>query len=177
MFARGCSELRNWSPLFFEGNMKTQAVVSLVMIACCAIVFSSGCEDGQVAGPGGNAQDDSPSGMIQRIDKHGEEIMAGQSKAEARDWLKVPSHLIFKEDSKQIAQIVEDFYAAGAQQVLIGDIESHDGKDFAGAVLVVLPQDAAGRAKLFEVGNRAAPVFQEDPITDQGQKYLYYTLD
>ncbi|HEX3624269.1 MAG TPA: hypothetical protein VH280_02480 [Verrucomicrobiae bacterium] len=45
------------------------------------------------------------------------------------------------------------------------------------ALLIVLPKDAAARAKLFQVGSRADTDYQSDPTTDQGQKYLYYSLD
>jgi hypothetical protein len=36
--------------------------------------------------------------------------------------------------------------------------------------------DATARAKLFEIVTRAAHVFQNDPVSDGGQKYLYYFL-
>jgi hypothetical protein len=72
---------------------------------------------------------------------------------------------------------VEEFYGAGATQVLIADIEEHDGTQYGEALLIVLPKEAGARAKLFEVGARADTAYQNDPVTDKGQKYLYYSLD
>jgi hypothetical protein len=71
--------------------------------------------------------------------------------------MKQPSHVIFKADPKEVAKFVEEFYGAGATQVLIADIEEHEGKQFGGGLLVVLPKDADARVKLFEIGSRARP--------------------
>jgi hypothetical protein len=115
--------------------------------------------------------------MIERIDKHGDEALAGDKKAEAREWLKSENHVLFKGARKQLAQFIEDFYNAGAPQVWIVDLEEHDGKQYGGALLVVLPSDATARAKLFQVNERASLAYKEDLIVDRGQKYLYYGLD
>lgn len=115
--------------------------------------------------------------LVSAIDKHGDEIMQSTTKAEAREWMKETNHVFFKEEPKQVAQYVEDFYQAGAVQVLIADIEEENGVQYGGALLIVLPKDAAARAKLFEIGSRADTDFQEDPVSDEGQKYLYYSLD
>ena len=125
----------------------------------------------------GDSDDDSQGSLVTKIDKHGEEIMAGTTKAEAREWMKQPKHVFFKADPKQVAQFVEDFYQAGAEQVLIADIEEHDGVQYGESLLVVLPKDKAARAKLFLVESRADTAFEDDPVTDQGQKYLYNSLD
>jgi hypothetical protein len=111
------------------------------------------------------------------IDRHGEEIMASSTKAEAREWMKQPKHVFFKQDSKVMAQFVEDFYQAGAVQVFIGDIEDHDGTQYGESLLVVLPKDSAARVKLFQVEDRANTQFQDDPVSDKGQKYLWNSLD
>src|ERR1043165_8477411 len=72
--------------------------------------------------------DDSPRGSLEtRVDHHGDEIMASKLKAEARAWMKQSKHVFFKADAKQVAQFVEDFYAAGAPQVFIADIEEEEG--------------------------------------------------
>ena len=68
-------------------------------------------------------------------------------------------------------------FGAGAEQVLIADIEVQDGTEYGEALLVVLPKDAAARAKVFEVNTRAETTFENDGVTDKGQKYLYYSLD
>jgi hypothetical protein len=110
-----------------------------------------------------------------RMEKHGDDIMASPDKQEARQWLKNPNHLFFKADAKVVSQFVEDFYNAGATQVLFADIDNEQGVQYCGSILVVLPSDNAAREKLFEVGMRADICFGEDPVIDDGQKYLYYT--
>jgi hypothetical protein len=117
--------------------------------------------------------------LVVAVDKHGDEIMQSTAKAEAREWMQAANtnHVFFKADAKQVAQYVDDFYKAGATQVLIADIEEEQGFQYGEALLVVLPKDPAARAKLFEVGSRADTDFQNDSVSDQGQKYLYYSLD
>ncbi len=132
----------------------------------------AGC--GKITGGGSGMAADS---LEARVDKHCEEIMASGKKAEAREWMKSPSHIFFKEDPKQVAGFVEEFYNAGATQVFIVDTEEHDGKEFAGGMMLVLPKDPAVRAKLFAVGAKVEVAVQDDPVTDKGQKYLLYTFD
>lgn len=117
--------------------------------------------------------------LVAAIDKHGDEIMQSTTKAEAREWMQAAytNHVFFKADAKQVAQYVDDFYQAGATQVLIVDIEEEQGFQYGEALLVVLPKDQAARTKLFQVGSRADTDFQNDSVSDQGQKYLYYSLD
>jgi len=126
---------------------------------------------------GSGSEEQAQVSLEARVDKHGEEIMSSSAKSEARQWMKQPSHVFFKADPKEIAQFVKQFYGAGATQVLIADIEEHDGKQFGGALLVVLPADKSARAELFEIGARAGESFQSDPVSDKGQKYLYYSFD
>ena len=103
--------------------------------------------------------------------------MASPGKAEAREWLKQRAHGFFKTDRRDVAGFVEEFYNAGATQVLIGDIEEDQSAQLGQSILVVLPKEASARAKLFEIGLRAEDAFQCDHISDKGQKYLYYSLD
>jgi hypothetical protein len=120
---------------------------------------------------------DGKGSLEARVDHHGDDVMASKLKAEARAWMKQPKHVFFKADAKQVAQFVEDFYAAGAAQVLICDIEEEEGAQYGEGLLVVLPEEKDARAKVFAVSARAEAVYQEDPVTDKGQKYLYYSLD
>jgi hypothetical protein len=76
-----------------------------------------------------------------------------------------------------VAQFVEEFYDAGAMQVFIADIAEQGGNQYGESLLVVLPKDANTRGKLFEIGARAETAFQDDAVSDKGQKYLYYSLD
>ena len=72
---------------------------------------------------------------------------------------------------------VEEFYDAGAKEVLIGDIEEDQSAQLGQSLLIVLPKEASARAKLFEIGSRAEDAFQCDHVSDKGQKFLYYSLD
>lgn len=157
--------------------MKNKITKLLTGSALILAALFIGCSKQQSATSAGGEPEDALGSIDERVDKHGDEIMASTTKGEAREWMKQPSHIFFKENPKDVAKFVEDFYAAGATQVLIGDVEEHDGKQFAGCLLVVLPTDAAARAKLFEVGARADTAFQNDPISDKKQKYLYYAFD
>jgi hypothetical protein len=155
----------------------------LFIASLLTLIPFAGCGKQSASSSGGSSSSDQGDGDVSdqpvevRVDHHGDEIMASDKKYEAREWMKDPNHVFFKEDKKQVSQYIEDFYSAGATQVVIGDTEEHDGTTYAGAVLVVLPTDSAARAKLFEINSKVGPFFQEDPVTDKGQKYLYYTPD
>jgi hypothetical protein len=140
-------------------------------LAACALM--PGCSKDNSA----SASDDSDDSLITRIDQHGEEILASSAKAEAREWMKRPAHIFFKADPKQVGRFVEEFYGRWAKKVLIGDIEVRDGTEYGESLLVVLPKDAATRVKIFEVNTRAESAFENDEVSDKGQKYLYYSLD
>jgi hypothetical protein len=144
-----------------------------------AVFFSLGCEDQPAGAPAAGGAGVGEAPLEQRIEKAGDEIMASDKKAEAREWLKDDNHVLFKfhGGKKKLTELVDEFYAAGAEKVYIGNIESEAGKDFGGTALVVLPKDATNRSKLFEIDKRVGPEFQEDPVTDKGQKYLYYSFD
>jgi hypothetical protein len=142
-----------------------------------ALALASGC--GKSASTTGSDDSDgsSKNDLIAKIDTHGDEIVASNTKGEAREWMKGAKHVFFKADPKVVAQFVEDFYQAGAAQVYIADVETEEGNDYGESLLVVLPKDPAARAKLFQVEARADTTFDDDPVPDKGQKYLYNGLD
>jgi hypothetical protein len=160
---------------FCEGTMNISSLRFFGLALCVTLL--AGCEEQQAAGPNGDAKAEEQAASNATIDKHGDEALAGQNKGEAREWLKDASHIFFKGDRKQIAQFIEDFYSAGATQVYIVDTEKHNGSTYGGAILVVLPQDSGARAKIFAKDKNVARVFDEDSVTDQGQKYLYHAFD
>jgi hypothetical protein len=141
------------------------------------LVSLVGCYAEQAALPDGGAQIQDAENQTKVTDKHGDEALAGQSKREAREWLKDASHIFFKGDRKKIAQFIEDFYSAGATQVYIVDTETHNDSVYGGAILVVLPQDAAARAKIFAMDKGVAQAFDEDAVKDEAQKYLCHAFD
>ena len=149
--------------------MKT-ALSSLLALAVLLLAAGCGKSDSGNAGP-------SSDSLEARVDRHGDRVMASANKAEARQWMKEAKHVFFKSDRKLIGQYVDEFYNAGATQVLIADIEEEAGNEYGEGLLVVLPQDAAARAKIFEVNSRAEIAFDNDAVADRGQKYLYYSLD
>lgn len=153
--------------------MKNAFTASLLI----ALAMTVGCSKSESTAAGDDSDGDSHGSLIAKIDKHGDEIMASSTKAEAREWMKQPKHVFFKADPKQVAQFVEEFYQAGAAQVYIADIEEEEGNFYGEGLLVVLPKDAAARAKLFEIESRADTVYQDDTVPDKGQKYLYNGLD
>jgi hypothetical protein len=159
--------------------MKTKLTRWLAGVMLLALALGSGCHKaGSSTSANGDDSDDSSGGSMEaRMDHHGDEVMASDTKAEARNWMKRPRHVFFKADAKQVGQFVEDFYGAGATQVWICDVEEHEGTYYGEGLLVVLPKDKDARAKLFEIGSRADTAYQNDPTTDKGQKYLYYSLD
>ena len=126
---------------------------------------------------GRGAQIEDAENQTKVTDKHCDEALAGQNKGEAREWLQDAKHVFFKSDRKKIAQFIEDFYLAGATQVYIVDTEQHDAIVYGGALLVVLPKDAAARAKIFTMDQGVAQAFDEDAVKDEGQKYLYHAFD
>jgi hypothetical protein len=160
-----------------EPKMKDKIETLLTSSTLVVFLLVGGC--GKQSSTTESTDPDAPSqeALIAKVDKHGDEVMASTARAEAREWMKQPKHIFFKADPKEVAGFVEEFYGAGATQVLIVDIEEDTGNQYGESLLVVLPKDATVRAKLFEIGSRADTAFQEDPVSDKGQKYLYYSLD
>jgi len=115
--------------------------------------------------------------LEERIEDHCDKVMASSAKAEARQWLRKRSHGFFKTNPTDVSGFVEKFYAAGAQEVLIGQIEQDRSAQVGQCLLVILPKKSTARAKLFEIGSRAEDAFQCDHVSDKGQKYLYYPID
>ena len=105
---------------------------------------ATGSEQQSTTATGRESEAQSQNSLEARVDKYGEKIMASSAKAEARQWMKQPSHIFFEANPKEVAQFVEEFYRAGATQVFIADIEEHEGKQFGEGLLIVLPKDTAG---------------------------------
>jgi hypothetical protein len=115
--------------------MRDKIRKQLVGSTLALFVFAVGCGKPPSTPTASSVSEDKSEGSLEaRIDKHGEKIMVSSAKAEARQWMKQPSHVIFKTDPKQVAKFVEEFYDAGATQVLIADIEEHEGKQFGGGL-------------------------------------------
>jgi len=169
-------------------NAKIMRIHATILLASSALILcalASGCSKKPApasgtaetpSSPGPSAQSESQT-MAEKVDKHVEAALAAPNTAEARQWLKPPGHVFFKADKRQVAQLVEDFYAAGATQVFFVEIAKDNDKEIADSMVVVLPKDSITRVKVFSVGERADGMFDNDPTPDSGQKYLYYGLD
>jgi hypothetical protein len=156
--------------------MRNEARELLAAAVLLGLTIVAGCGKHRPTATANKEWEQEPDSLEARIDRHGDEIMASAARAEARQWMNHPSHGFFKANPKEVGRFVEEFYSAGASQVVIADIEQHEGKQFGEGLLVVLPREQSARAKLFEIGARAATTFQNDPVTDKGQKYFYFSL-
>jgi hypothetical protein len=113
------------------------------------------------------------------LNKEGNKYFSATNKAEAKQWLKKPSHTPFKESKKKVARFVEDFYDSGATKVFVADLEtsSNGQTEIAKSLIVVLPRDSASRHKVFSVATRASREWWNDPDGDVGQMYLFYVFE
>ena len=97
--------------------------------------------------------------------------------AEARQWLRGPTHSWWT-DKAAISALVEAFYAAGAEKVVISDIiRQDDGSKVSASIIVVVPSDPEARKRVFALDSRASLESQQDSQRDEDQKYLYYGFD
>ena len=139
--------------------MKASHIIAYSVLAL--LVAVSGCGKNDVAA----------------LDKAGDEDLASPNKAEARQWLSAPSHVVFRGEKQAVIKFVDEFYAAGVVMVYVTGIEKLGGTEVTETLLLVLPKDSAVRARVFEVANRAKQAFQNNPDKDVGQKYLSFVLD
>ena len=157
--------------------MKASNIIAFSVVTL--LVTVSGCGKKEEAGSSSGSSAESKPEMLDvaALDKDGDEELAQPNKAEARQWLRAPSHAVFKGDKQAIMKFVDEFYAAGAVTVYVTGIETLGGTEVTETMLLVLPKDTAARAKVIEVANRFAETIQNDPDKDVGQKYLSFVLD
>ena len=82
-----------------------------------------------------------------------------------------------RETGKRLRSLSKTFIRQGQRRYTSSDTETHNGTVYGGAILVVLPQDSGARAKIFAMDKTVARAFDEDTVSDQGQKYLYHAFD
>jgi hypothetical protein len=119
---------------------------------------------------------------VARVYKDESKEFADASKAEAKQWLRSPTHRIVGEDKRKVLKYVHEFYTAGAARVFVTDIKTHlNGKnppwENARYLCVVLPHDSEARHKVFRVHWQAVREWCLDADDDVGQKYLWYRID
>lgn len=157
--------------------MKASHIVAYSVVAL--LLTGAGCSKKEGTGSNSAASVESKPEVVNvaELDKAGEEDLASPNKAEARQWLKAPSHVVFKGEKQSVIKFVDEFYAASAVTVYVTGIEKLGNTDVTETLLVVLPKDSAERARVFEVGNRFGQTIHDDPDKDLGQKYLSFVLD
>ena len=110
-------------------------------------------------------------------DKQIEEWLSEPDKAEARQWLKSSSHILFEGDKDVAIKLVDDLYRVGAKQVWVIGIAEWGDSEVAAAFVAVLPDDAAARKRMFAIESDFQRLVEGDPASDVGQKYLHFSFD
>ena len=106
------------------------------------------------------------------------ELLANKSHKEATQWLNEASsnnkRLIGEQNSAGSRKIVEDLYEMGAVNVEAVDFEMVAGYGEGTNILIVtLPKNADQRKLLFSYEARTATAEGFDPISDDGQNYMF----
>src|SRR5262249_37366932 len=107
----------------------------VVLLAATALGCGKRDAGGSSAASAKGAERESDQSREARFDKHAEEQIASSQAFEARKWLKTTRHVIFKHANQQVAQLVDEFYQAGASQVYVAGVEEHEGSQF-GTMLI-----------------------------------------
>ena len=109
--------------------MKTSHLIAYSVVAL--LVTATGCGKKDVSGSSSEASAESKSEVVDvaALDKAGDEDLASPNKAEAREWLKAPSHGVFKGEKQAVVKFVSECYAAGAvnEREVFGQMLLHGG--------------------------------------------------
>ena len=140
------------------------AVMILLLIAL-------GCEARTEA----DNQSKDPVAVAKETDKLAAEDLA-KSKIDAKQWLASEKHGTFEATKSDILKLTNDCLAAGAVGVYVSAPEQLEDKELVSTLYIELPADAAKRAKLIALYNKATEGDQ-DPEKDHGQKFLVYDWD
>ena len=165
-------------------TMKTQAPFKNAVIALLALLMiAAGCSKQSTESTKAE-ESETPEvagkKMTKATDEVAEEILRGNDKMEAADWLKkYPRSSIGENEDGQdllLAPIVASLKQAGAKRVVIEYVMLGQAQLLA-AMVVVLPDEAPARQKLFALEPKLSELCQQTPVIDRGQKYLYYSFD
>ena len=113
----------------------------------------------------------------EETDKQIAEWLTEPDKAEARKWLESDSHLLFEGDKQTAVTLVSELYSAGAKEVWVIGVTPLGQSEIAAAFVAVLPDDAAGRKRVFAVESDFQKMMELEPSSDVGQKYLHMSFD
>ena len=143
--------------------------IALLIVAVAACMM--GCMTASVS----VAKDETSE--AEESDKQIEEWLAEPDKAEAREWLKGDSHILFEGDKETAAKVVDNLYSAGAKEVWIIGVTEFGGSEVAAAFVAVLPSDAAARKRVFAIESDFQKLMDLEATRDTGQKYLHFSFD
>jgi len=146
----------------------------LLLCGVCGVILGFalvGCEARHTSDA--TAEEIDPVAMAKEMDKEAAKDLA-ESKIDAKQWLASDKHGTFEARKLDIVKFTNDCLAAGATGVWVSGPEQIEGKELIDMLYIELPTDAAKRAKVFAVYNKAN---EEDPEKDLGQKFLVYSWD
>ena len=168
----------------FDQTMKPKSRSGKTCIALIVLLGAIGCSKQPADSSKTAAESDPPEitekKMIADIDIMAEEVLQSAEKMEAADWLKrFPQSSFGVNEQGQdllLAPVVAKLKQAGAQRVVIEYAMLGQAHVLA-SMVVLLPKDPTARQKLFEIDKQLAPLCEETPVADKGQKYLHYSFE
>lgn len=113
-------------------------------------------------------------------DKRAQKILKSSDIMEAKDWLALYPKGLFSSnaldeddfDGTPLAPVVDRLTKAGAARLVV----HHAHRKLFLGLVVVLPDDAKARKKIFIIEQELSQVCLQREAEDCGQKYLYYSL-
>jgi hypothetical protein len=163
--------------------MNKEMMRSKLALALLGVFAAIGCSR-QTPDPATSASGRPPAAsqeMAAAEDKRAEGILRSSDIMEARDWVRRYPKSLFSphaiaEDGQggtPLGPVVERLFSAGAQRVVV----HHANRARLLGVVVVLPEDASARQKIFALEPELSQLCQQKQARDVLQKYLYYTPD
>jgi hypothetical protein len=106
-------------------------------------------------------------------------LLTQAAHGEAITWLTqhAANHGVAEWEKAEAIDLFKEFYAAGAKQIDVIDVDTAGDIEIASQFIVTLPTDAADRARVFALEAQFQAEYDEDPTPDRGQRYLQLTTD
>lgn len=120
-----------------------------------------------------------PGVVVQRGEQELELLLAAGPHAEALAWLK-NSNAILGEGlvDDDAIEFIEQFYNAGAEEVIAIEIDKDsDGEENTGKLVVKLPSATNRRSKVLRICNKLNKQLGFEAERDVGQQYIFVMLD
>ncbi|QDU78995.1 hypothetical protein Pla110_06990 [Polystyrenella longa] len=116
-------------------------------------------------------------------DKFVQQFLGATNTKEALEWLQTspgPGQRFLGEglSQEQSIEFVQQFYDAGAQEVLAVEIDDYEGGfENTGKLVIELPEESDSRAVLLDMIGKIAVEKGFEPDQDSGQQYVFLMLD